>query len=71
MCFLLADINRLLIMSAAALLIVGFSNAADIGFGKPAAYAVVVAGLVVLAVSVYHFLTTKRNAIIPAVSLIS
>lgn len=48
-------------------MIVGFSTAADHGFGTPAAYAVIIVGLVMLGVSIVHFLTTKRNAIIPRV----
>lgn len=48
------------------MMIIGFSTAADEGFGVPHAYAVIVAGVVVVAVSIVHFMTTKRNAIIPA-----
>ncbi|WVQ80703.1 hypothetical protein IAT38_002808 [Cryptococcus sp. DSM 104549] len=59
-------VGLILVMSGAALLIVGFSTAADEGFSEPKAYAVIIAGAVVVTVSVIHFLTTKRNAIIPA-----
>ena len=55
-------------MTGAALLILGFSTAADVGFDAPRAYAVIIVAFIVLAVAVYHFLTTKRNAIVPAVS---
>ncbi|WVR07306.1 hypothetical protein IAU60_004347 [Kwoniella sp. DSM 27419] len=55
-----------LIMAGSALIIVGFSNAADAGFGAKSAYPIIVAGLVVMGLSVAHFLTTKKNAIIPA-----
>jgi hypothetical protein len=48
------------------MMIIGFSTAADEGFGVPHAYAVIVAGVVVVAASIVHFMTTKRNAIIPA-----
>jgi hypothetical protein len=51
------------------MLIVGFSSAADEGFGHPTAYGVIIGGAVLLGVAVVHFLRTKRNAIIPAVSL--
>lgn len=59
--------NRFLILAASALMIVGFSTAADHGFDTPAAYAVIIVGLILLGVSIVHFLTTKRNAIIPRV----
>jgi hypothetical protein len=57
-----------MVMVGAALLIVGFATAADNGFGVPTAYAVIAAGVVVIIGVVVHSLTTKRNAIIPAVS---
>lgn len=57
-----------LIIVGAALTIIGFSTAADNGFGVPGAYAVIAAGGVVLFLAVVHFLTTKRNAIVPRVS---
>jgi hypothetical protein len=47
--------------------VVGFSSAADDGFGAASAYGVIIAGMVVLVASFVHYLTTKRNAIIPAV----
>jgi len=55
-----------LLMSGGALLIVGFSQAADLGWGNPTAYGVIIGGVVSLAAAVVNFLTTKRNAIIPA-----
>lgn len=58
-----------LIMVAGALLIVGFSEAADYGFGTPRAYAVIIVGAVFFCVSIVHYLRTTRVAIIPAVSL--
>jgi len=54
-------------MVAGALLIVGFSEAADYGFHTPRAYAVIVVGAVFFCLAIVHFLTTKRVAIIPAV----
>lgn len=60
----MADI-RTLLMAGAALFIVGFSTASDIGFSAPSAYGVIVAAAVVLAIAIYHALTTKRNAILP------
>lgn len=56
-------------MIAGALLIVGFSEAADYGFSTPRAYAIIIVGAFFFCLSVAHFLTTKRVAIIPAVSL--
>ncbi|WWC65962.1 uncharacterized protein I303_108584 [Kwoniella dejecticola CBS 10117] len=68
-----AELNRTfdflglaLLMAASALLIVGFSRAADFGFGQPATYGVIIAGAVVFLAAIANFLTTKRNAIIPA-----
>ncbi|WWC92921.1 uncharacterized protein L201_007884 [Kwoniella dendrophila CBS 6074] len=55
-----------LIMVASALLIVGFSRAADYGFGTGSTYGVILAGAVLLIAAIAHFLNTKRNAIIPA-----
>ena len=55
-------------MAGGTLLIVGFSEAADIGFGDPSAYAVIAGGFIALTGAVINFLFTKRNAIIPAVS---
>lgn len=55
-------------MIAGAMLIVGFSEAADYGFGAPRAYAIIIVGAVFFCLSIAHFLTTKRVAIIPAVS---
>ncbi|OCF40442.1 hypothetical protein I317_05745 [Kwoniella heveanensis CBS 569] len=59
-------IGLLLVMSGAALIIVGFSNAADFGFGDKTAYGVIIGGVVAMAMTVVHCLTTKKNAIIPA-----
>ncbi|KAK8858940.1 hypothetical protein IAR55_003171 [Kwoniella newhampshirensis] len=59
-------LGLVLIMSGAALIIVGFSIAADDGFGTPSAYGVIIGGAVVVTLAVIHFLTTKRNAIVPA-----
>jgi hypothetical protein len=61
--------GRALIMAAGALLIVGFSEAADYGFHTPRAYAVIAVGAVFFCAAIAHFMTTKRVAIIPAVSL--
>ena len=56
-------------MAAGALLIVGFSEAADYGFHTPRAYAVIVVGALFFIAAIAHFMTTKRVAIIPAVRL--
>lgn len=56
-------------MAATTLVIVGFANAADYGFGTPKAYAVFTAGIVVYVGFGFHIFTTKRVAIIPPVSL--
>lgn len=61
---------RVLIMCGAALIIVGFSQAADEGFDAPSAYATIVSGGVLLILSIIHSFRTKRNAIIPPVSLV-
>ncbi|WVQ95971.1 hypothetical protein IAU59_003070 [Kwoniella sp. CBS 9459] len=55
-----------LIMASSAMIIVGFSHAADYGFDKPASYGVIIGGAVTFLLAVANFLTTKRNAIIPA-----
>jgi hypothetical protein len=55
-------------MIGGALLIVGFSQAADNGFGNPSAYSVIIVGFLAMVGAVLNFLFTKRNAIIPAVS---
>ncbi|KAK4689236.1 hypothetical protein P7C73_g867, partial [Tremellales sp. Uapishka_1] len=55
-----------LVMVSAALLIVGFSSAADDGFDKPEAIALIVVGGVTFGGAVVNFLYTKRMAIIPA-----
>jgi hypothetical protein len=55
-------------MIAGALLIVGFSEAADFGFDTPRAYAIIVVGAIFFGLAIAHFMTTKRVAIIPAVS---
>ena len=57
-------------MAGGALLIVGFAQAADYGFGVPGAYAVIIAGVVVMGAAIINFLFTKRNAIVPAVSVL-
>ena len=68
-CVFLADVgDRLIVMTGAALLIVGFSTAADDGFGAPGAYGVIAAGGVVCMGAIAHSLTTKKNAILPRVS---
>ncbi|ORX37282.1 major facilitator superfamily domain-containing protein [Kockovaella imperatae] len=54
-----------IVMASAALLIVGFSTAADHGFGAPGAYGVIIAGVVVAALAIVHSLTTKKNAVLP------
>ncbi|WWC89598.1 uncharacterized protein L201_004523 [Kwoniella dendrophila CBS 6074] len=59
-------VGLVLIMAAAALVVVGFSNAADYGFGSKTAYGVIIGGVVTTAIAVIHFLTTKKNAVIPA-----
>ncbi|WVN85117.1 uncharacterized protein L203_100259 [Cryptococcus depauperatus CBS 7841] len=59
-------VGLLLIVIAAPLVIVGFSTAADEGFGAKKAYAVIITGIGIMALAVIHFLTTKKNAIIPA-----
>nr|ODN99818.1 hypothetical protein L204_02258 [Cryptococcus depauperatus CBS 7855] len=59
-------VGLLLIVIAAPLVIVGFSTAADEGFGAKKAYAVIITGMGIMALAVIHFLTTKKNAIIPA-----
>lgn len=59
----------MLLVAAAALLIVGFANAADYGFDEPSAYGVIAAGGVMFGLAVVNMLYTKRNAIIPAVGV--
>ncbi|WWD17562.1 hypothetical protein CI109_102003 [Kwoniella shandongensis] len=59
-------LGLVLIMTGAALIIVGFSTAADDGFSSPRAYGVIIGGIVTMILAVVHFLTTKRNAIVPA-----
>ncbi len=54
-------------MAGGALLIVGFSQAADNGFGERSSYGVIIGGVVALIAAIVNFLFTKRNAIIPAV----
>lgn len=54
-----------LIMAVAALLIVGFSSAADKGFSDPQSYGLIAAGGGLALVLFAHILFTKRNAIIP------
>lgn len=55
-------------MAATGLIIVGFSTAADEGFGHARSYGVIVAGAVVGAVAIVYEFYTKRNPIIPPVS---
>ncbi|ORX37857.1 major facilitator superfamily domain-containing protein [Kockovaella imperatae] len=59
-------LGLLLIMSGGAILIVGFAQAADYGFDQPSSYALIIVGVILLAGAIVNFLTTKRNAIIPA-----
>jgi hypothetical protein len=54
-------------MAAAALLVVGFANAADFGFGQASSYAFLAVGGALAIAAVVHSLTTKRNAIFPRV----
>jgi MFS family permease len=56
------------LMAAGALLIVGFSFAADHGFGDKVAIALIVVGGVLFFAACINCLFTKRNAVIPAVS---
>lgn len=57
---------RALLLASCALLIVGFSRAADYGFGTPTSYGIIIAGAVVFVAAIVNFLMTKRNAIIPS-----
>jgi len=59
--------RSILIMSAAALLVVGFANAADFGFDTAISYAFLVVGGVLAVATVVHSVTTTRNAIFPRV----
>ncbi|WRT66093.1 uncharacterized protein IL334_003046 [Kwoniella shivajii] len=59
-------IGLFLIMAASAMIVVGFSSAADEGFDSKTAYGTIIGGVVVTALTVVHCLTTKKNAIIPA-----
>lgn len=61
-------VGLVLIMSAGSLLVVGFAMASDHGFGNKSAIALIAVGAALLVASFAHFLTTSRNAIIPAVS---
>ncbi|KAL1410581.1 hypothetical protein Q8F55_004594 [Vanrija albida] len=54
-----------LVMAATGLIIVGFSTAADEGFGHARSYGVIVAGAVVGALAVGYEFWTPRNPIIP------
>lgn len=54
-----------LIMAGGACLIVGFSFAADYGFGRPSAYALITVGGVLFFAGIANCLFTKRNAVIP------
>jgi len=57
-------------MSAAALLVVGFANAADFGFDTAISYAFLVVGGVLAVATVVHSVTTTRNAIFPRVRVV-
>ncbi|KGB77960.2 hypothetical protein CNBG_4047 [Cryptococcus deuterogattii R265] len=59
-------IGLALLLASCALLIVGFSRAADYGFGTPTSYGIIIAGAVVFVAAIVNFLMTKRNAIIPS-----
>ncbi|WWC70488.1 uncharacterized protein I206_104439 [Kwoniella pini CBS 10737] len=59
-------VGLVLIMAASALIVVGFSNAADAGFDSKSAYGVIIGGVITTALTVAHCVTTKKNAIIPA-----
>lgn len=61
--------RRILLITGAALLIVGFANAADFGFGGKTAYSFLAAGGAITVLSVVHSLTTKQNAILPPASV--
>ena len=63
--------DRLLLITGTALLIVGFANAADFGFGGPTAYGFLAAGGAITILTIVHSLTTKRNAILPPVRLLT
>ncbi|WOO79005.1 putative transporterc [Vanrija pseudolonga] len=54
-----------LVMAATGLIIVGFSTAADEGFGHARSYGVIAAGAVVGAGAIVYEFYTKRNPIIP------
>jgi hypothetical protein len=56
-------------MAGGALLVVGFAFAADHGFSEPSSYGCIAAGCGVMVLAILNCLFTKRNAIIPAVSL--
>ncbi|ORY34911.1 major facilitator superfamily domain-containing protein [Naematelia encephala] len=57
---------RLLVMLSGALLIVGFSRAADYGFNTPSSYALIIVGVISMIGAIINFLLTDRNAVIPA-----
>lgn len=58
-------------MAGGALLVVGFAIAADDGFSNARAAGCIGAGAGVMVLAIVNCLLTKRNAIIPAVSLSS
>lgn len=60
-------IFRALMIAGAALLVVGFAEAADFGWHDPSAYGVIIAGAVIIIAAVINCLFTKRIAVIPAV----
>ncbi|KAL1408240.1 hypothetical protein Q8F55_005046 [Vanrija albida] len=59
-------VGLVLVMAGGALLITGFSWAADHGFNTAPAIAMIVVGGVLLALTVVNSLYTSRNAVIPA-----
>ncbi|CED83450.1 Predicted transporter (major facilitator superfamily) [Phaffia rhodozyma] len=54
-----------LLMVSLGCIVVGFEQATDHGFGSPASIALIVVGAAMFGVTIGHFLTTKRKAIIP------
>lgn len=61
--------RRALMIAGAALLVVGFAEAADFGWGNPSAYGVITAGAVIMVAAIVNCLFTNRIAVIPAVSV--
>lgn len=60
-----ADGISFLLVAGAGLTTVGFSLAADNGFGNPAAYALIIVGAVVIVAAVINVIYTKRHPIMP------